>query len=298
MTLDEIELNTQNDSEVNQTEPTAEVEPPKTIAEANQRANQELAQEALDLSKAEKFVWKGKEYSVNDLENWRRSELRQSDYTKKTQALAEREKALQAEYEAKYEPYKKYSGENLLADLMTIKKNPELIPQFKEIYGEKYLGALDLLGLTNQEKQELKQEVRTAGLDPDTQAKINEVLSLGETLKQREAQAMEAELDARFSEYGKKFPDVDEELAMVKLEAIAAKKGTLEPDDFERVYKSINDRFESSFQKKYSSLVNSQKQKNINGADVPSGGGIPGQAPKNPRTIKEASALALQAMQE
>jgi len=294
MNIDETSTSTQNIevTESLDTEPNA-VPEARNIAEATQRASNEM-QAILDLSNAQKVKFDGKEYSIADLKEWQKNGLRQSDYTKKTQELAEARKKLDTEYE----PYKKYSGENLLADLAAIKSNPSLIPKFKEIYGEKYAPALDLLGLTNQEKQEMRQEVKASSLDPETQSKIDEFLSLGQTLKDRESKAMEAELDSRFSEFAKKFPHVDEELATVKLEALAREKGTIEPDDFERVYKALNEKIEKSFNARYKNLVSTQKNRNAQGADVPSGGGIPGQAPKQPRTIKEAQSLALQALNQ
>lgn len=300
MTIDETTESTQNFNEVEnlEAEPTPQEAQPqaRNISEATERASSEM-QAILDLGKAEKVLFDGKEYSVKELREWQKGSLRQADYTKKTQELAAERKKLSEEYE----PYKKYSGENLLADLMHIKKNPELIPQFKEIYGDKYSPALELLGLNAQEKKEVTQAMQTnqmSSLDPETQAKIDEFLSLGQSLKQRESQAMQAELDARFSEFEKKYPHVDEELAMTRLEAIASKKGTLEVQDYEEVYSQLNKRTMEMADKIYKEKVTAQKNKNASGADVPSGGGIPGQAPKMPRTIREAQELALQAMNQ
>jgi len=292
MTIDET-TNDAQDLESTEVEATPEQVVPeaRTIAEATSRASNEM-QAILDLSTAQKVKLDGKEYSISDMKEWQKNGLRQSDYTRKTQELAAERKKLSEEYE----PYKKYSGENLLADLMKIKSNPELIPQFKEIYGDKYAPALDLLGLTNQEKRELKQEMQSSGLDPQTRAELDEVLSLGRTLKERESQAMAAELDARFSEMSKKYPHVDEEMAMTRLESLAAKKGTLEPQDYEAVYSQMNKRMTEIADSIYKSKVTAQKNRNAEGADVRSGGGIPGNAPKQPRTIKEAQDLALQAI--
>ena len=295
MNIDETTNDAQNleSNESLETTPSEQVPEARTIAEATNRASSEM-QAILDLSTAQKVRLDGKEYSISDIKEWQKSGLRQSDYTKKTQELAAERKKLADEYE----PYKKYSGENLLADLMTIKNKPELIPQFKEIYGDKYSSALDLLGLNKEEKQEIKQEMQSMGLDSKTRAELDEVLSLGRTLKERENQAMAAELDARFSEMGKKYPHVDEELAMTRLEALASKKGTLEPQDYESVYSQLNKKMTEIADSIYKSKVTAQKNKNAQGADIPSGGGIPGNAPKTPRTIKEAQELALQAMMQ
>lgn len=298
MHIDETTNDAQNINEVSEGEQspsTTETPAPRTIAEATDRASSEM-QALIDLSKAEKFLLNGKEYRARDIEEWQRGALRQADYTKKTQALVEREKTLLAELEAKYEPYKKYSGENLLADLVTIKNNPNLVDKFKEIYGEKFSPALELLGLTKQEQQEVMNEARSSGLDPQTMSQIQEVLNLGKTFKEKEAQAMQSELDARFSEFSKKFPDVDEDLVTQELMDIAENKGKLDREDFEKVYQKWNDRLDGIVKNRYSQLVNKQKTKNIAGQDTFSGGGVPGLAPKNPRTIKEASELAYQAM--
>ena len=274
----------------NQTQDSAPSEAPQ--AESAQ-ATPEM-QAILDLSKAEKVKFGNEEYSVKDLLAWKKDGLRQADYTRKTQDLASRqaslEQKLQSEYEQKYEPYKKYSGQNLMADLMTVKKNPQLVGEFLTTYPKEYHGALEMLGI------EAPRTQMQAQIDPDTQAKIDQFLEMGEMLKTREQQAVNAEIDAQYSRLTQKFPLVDEEVATVKLSLIAQKKGTLEPQDYEAVFKSLNDQAEQKYKAIYSKQVTEQKTKNKQGQDVPAGGGLPGLAPKPIKSFDEANALILQAL--
>lgn len=268
--------------------------PAPETAPVQESATPEM-QAILDLSKAEKFKFDGKEYTAKDLQNWRKSGLRQDDYTKKTQELAQQrstlEKTLQSEYESKYEPYKKYSGQNLYADLMKVKQNPALASEFVKIYPKEYHGALEMMGIEVGNRQQ-------SAIDPETQSKIDQFLQLGSRLEQRELQTMTAEIDAHFSTLTKKYPLVDDEMATVRLESLANRKGTLTSDDYDSVFKELNSKTEQKFKAQYSALVSEQKNKNNQGKDVPAGGGLPGQAPKQIKTFEEAQALFLQALNQ
>jgi hypothetical protein len=76
-----------------------------------------------ELEKLEKIKYNGKVLSGKDLaRELKEGSLRLSDYTKKTQAIAE---------ERKY-------YDNLAVDLQKLKANPALVDQFKSIYPQKF----------------------------------------------------------------------------------------------------------------------------------------------------------------
>src|SRR3954464_16064772 len=75
--------------------------------------------EMVDLESLEKFRYAGREMTPKELQQ---AVMLQSDYTRKTQQLAE---------ERKY-------YDNLSADLSAVAQNPQLAAKFKEVYPEKF----------------------------------------------------------------------------------------------------------------------------------------------------------------
>lgn len=270
----------------------SETPPPAQAPEQSPEPSSEM-QAILDLGKAEKFRFDGKEYTLKDLQDWRRDGLRYADYTKKAQALALERKQLGEKLEKDYEPYKKYSAENLIADLYRVKQNPSLAARFKEVWGDtKYHSALEMIGLESRTETPSRQ----AALPPEIEARMNQFMELGSRLEAREMSAMQAEIDAKFDTLMKKYPDVDDELATVKLETLANQKGALSDQDYEAVFKDLQDRFDSRAKSRQSDLFQKQKEKNQQGRDVPPGGGALGQAPRNPKNFQEAYEFAMQAI--
>ena len=73
-----------------------------------------------------------------------------------------------------------------------------------------------------------------------------------------------------------------------------AKGIPLNDKNWELIWKAVNDKNVELFKKYGSAAVNKQKNANQRGKDAAPGGGIPGQAPRQPRTIKEARKFALE----
>lgn len=259
----------------------------------------ESAESLYDLSKAEKFLYKGKEHTLKDLENWERDGLRYADYTKKTQALALERKQLRESLEKEYEPAKKFSAENLIADLYRVKQNPSLVSKFKELWGDQYQSSLDLLGIESRSEQ--KPESERFQISPELEARFAPLERMAQELEQKRVEATVAEVDAKFSQYMKKFgldhestSDFVDELATMRLQNVAKENGKLTDQDYEKVFKEISDRYDTGVKHRYTSQVQKQKEMNQRGRDVPNGGGVLGQAPKTPKTFEEATRLALQ----
>jgi len=245
--------------------PSSETAPPSsgTASQAPQVA---------ELEALPKFRFGGKEWTPKEFQG---AYMMQADYTRKTQALAE---------ERKY-------YDNLTADLNAVKSNPALAGEFKKIYPSKFHSYLDYVSAAQPAQDPNK---KYAELDPSVAAEFNEVKSY---MKTQQVAAINAELDARFKVLSEKYPYADEEAAIARAQAAHARGIPLNDQNWDSIWKAVNDKNVELFKKYGSAAVNKQKNANQKGKDAASGGGIPGQAPKQPRSIKEAGRLALQEIQ-
>ena len=249
-----------------ETEPSTEVTPEQPTKEA-------AAPSIPDLDSMEKFKYGGREMTAKEL----RSEMMmQSDYTKKTQAISE---------ERKY-------YDNLSADLAAVKGNPALAEKFKSIYPERFHAYLGYVTPAQQAKAE-SQQTQYAQIDPTVMQRFQRMEA---DMNQREVAAINAQLDAKFSKLSEKFPFADEEAAIARAQSLQERGEKLTDQVWENIWKSVHDKNETRFKQIQSAQAQKQKSANAKGKDAAQGGGIPGQAPVKPKTIKEASKLALEAM--
>lgn len=228
-----------------------------------------------DLDSMEKFKYGGREMTAKEL----RSEMMmQSDYTKKTQAMAE---------ERKYH-------DNLRADLAAVKANPSLAEKFKSIYPERFHAYLEYVTPSQQARAEAQPtQQRYAEIDPNVMQRFQRMEA---DMTQREVAAINAQLDAKFSKLSEKFPFADEEAAIARAQTLQERGEKLTDQVWENIWKSVHDKNEGRFKQIQSAQAQKQKTANAKGKDAAQGGGIPGQAPVKPKTIKEASKFALEAM--
>lgn len=232
-------------------------------------------QEMMDLEKVGKFRFEGKEWTPKDFKG---AFMMQADYTRKTQQLAE---------ERKY-------YDNLTADLNAVRANPALAAQFKQVYPSKFHNYLEYVSPKQQQQQAPAQNGQYANIDPTV---MNRFQALEADMNQRKVEAINAELDARFKTLSTKYPYADEEAAIARAQAAHAKGIQLNDKVWDQIWKATNDKNEAIFKKYGQDQVNKQKSANQRGKDAASGGGIPGQAPRQPKTIKEATKFALEEMQ-
>lgn len=227
----------------------------------------------VELDSLEKFKWKGREITPKDLESFA---MMQSDYTKKTQAIAE---------ERKY-------YENLEYDLEAVKRNPSLAEKFKSVYPEKYHKFLGYV--SPQQPQQSYQSTQTSqaqGMDPEFMERFNRI---EQELNERKVAAVQAELDAKFEQLSKKYPFADEEAVIARAQALLDRGEKLTDQVWDKLWKGVNERYEKLAEARYQERLNKTKQAHASGKDSGAGGGTPGQAPRQPRTIKEASQFAMQ----
>lgn len=217
--------------------------------------------------------------------------MRQQDYTSKTQEIAQERKFY----------------DNLDVDLERVKSNPALADQFRQVYPEKFHNYLrhvlaENRGQTPPGQQQAGQRTtqqQFAQLDPKTQAEIRYLL---ENNRQREVQAIGAQIDAVFAKMSEKYPFADEEAVVARGQALFEQLKKANPGNqnlqisekhWEALWKSQNDRNQQIAEARYNQKVKAQINASRQGRDVASGGGTPGQAPRTARTIKEATAHAM-----
>lgn len=226
-------------------------------------------------------------YNGRPLKEWESGYIRQQDYTQKTQALAQDRRYF----------------DNLHVDLDRVKSNPALVDQFKQVYPERFHAYLRfaIAESQNQERsqQSNQQAQQYARLDPKFEAEFNQ---MKENLRQKEVAAISAELDAKFKTFSQKYPFADEEAVVARAQALLAKMKEIDPTrrdvlitdrQWDALWKSQNDRAYSLTDAQYKKQVQSQLQASKKAADVGGGGGVPGQAPRRHKSIKEATAAAL-----
>ena len=138
------------------------------------------------------------------------------------------------------------------------------------------------------------QQSQYARLDPTVESEFNEVKSY---MRAQQVAAINAELDARFKVLSEKYPLADEEAAIARAQALHSKGIKLDDKTWDAIWKETHAKGEAKYKAYGAAQVNKQKSANLRGKDAAPGGGIPGQAPKRPKTIKEASALALEELQ-
>lgn len=226
-------------------------------------------QSIYDLDSAEKFKWQGREWTTKELQN---NYLMHSDYTRKTQAIAE---------ERKY-------YDNLNSDLEAVSRNPNLIAEFKKIYPEKFHSFLNYT--SPKSTQPVQQQQSQSGIDP---AFMNRFEKLEKTMNEREVAAVEAELESKFKQLSSKYPMADEEAVIARAQTLLNRNENVSDQVWDNLWKNVHEKNQKLADAYYQNKIKEQKTASAKGKDVPSGGGTLGQAPKQARTIREASAMLM-----
>jgi len=248
----------------------------------------------LDLTKAEKFLWEGKEMTPQEL---RSAMLRQQDYTRKTQQAAEERRQYLEEkrrfdeerqsFQARQEEAEKFES-NLDADIQNVLRDPSLESKFKELYPQKYHAKVEqALMQAFGDRGNPEYKVRT--LEQQLQAIQGRFQQQDQ---ERAAQAFESEvkqhseiLDSAISRLASKYPSADEDSVLARAEYLA---GSIKKDDsfaknfsqmMEKLYKENHEYHEKRYAGIYKQKVEQQKQANNRSRDVGRGGATPGTAP-------------------
>ncbi len=247
-----------------------------------QQIERDFSQEArqselIDLDKAEKFMFEGKEWTPKELKS---AYMAHADYTKKTQALAQDRKFM----------------ENLEADLDAIKQDPSLAEEFKRVYPQAYHKYLKFaVG-----EARTQQQSQAATLPPEISEMKTQFQQMQEYFNKMQMEQLENQFANIYtSQIKDKFKFVDEDrLAGLAREALQmgyklrGDDGKLDASMLEQIAKFENERIEKKFQAYQKETMEKQRAASKTARDIGPGGGVPGSAPKK-LSFKEATEAAI-----
>jgi hypothetical protein len=240
----------------------------------NAREN-DVAVAIAELDKMDKFKLDGQEWTLKDL---KAAILRQKDYTQKTQTLAEERKAFLED--------KKFS-ENLAWDLMKVRENPALVQAFIQTYPQRYHSHVEEF-LKNTQEKSPQPNVQSQGAQPQVDVQLlSRLHRLEETHRTQEIQQNEKIIETTMNELNAKYPDAANFKEMVLGRAFEAHSQGKQADanfqltkeNWEEIYKQVDQEVGSLLKAKYGSLVKKQTEANAKSRDAGAGGGTVGRAP-------------------
>lgn len=251
--------------------------PEKGAADA---APESKVSEITDLDSLEKFKFDGKEWTAKDL---KAAYMMQQDYTRKTQALSEERRRL--EENSKFDLNLKY-------DLQRVLQDPSLAQQFRSLYPKEYHVFLDKL-VGEQQKSEDKGSGQ-GQVPPELLGRLDKLES---TLFEKDVQNESAQIDSIMQKMAAKYDLAGQvpDLILARAE-ILAQNGKLDEKAWESIYKSVQDEAEKLFKGHYDKQFKQQQNASRKAKDAGPGGGTPGQAPVAPKSLKDATRAAMEAL--
>ncbi len=244
-------------------------EPTKGQEQQSERSEQ--AQALIDLSKAEKFMFEGKEYTLDQL---KREMMLQSDYTRKTQAFAEERK--QFEQQREFDSHFK-------ADLPKVLQNPELINELAKHYPKEYVAlAKEYLKLGGREAPQQQAQAGASLAKEEIDSLIESKFKSYE--EKIENQRLVSELDQVFDELKTKYPEMKdgrmERFVLSELQAIDSTGQKITRNVVEDTFKQLNTWISGGRESHHKEQLRKTSEANKKGKDIGSGGGTPGQSPQ------------------
>lgn len=235
--------------------------------------------QVLDLDSVPKFRYGGREWTPKDFQG---AYMMHADYTRKSQQLAE-ERNFYA---------------NLRPDLAKVRANPTLRSEFLKTYPQSFHHWLDDVRTEQRGTPSAQAQVQQQSQEnPEYLKRLEQVEN---QFKEQRQAALDQEINATFSRLSQKYPQVKEKWVIASANEFIEKNKhdpnfKLTDSQWEEIWKSEQKELETASKAFHSKQFKEQQNANLKGKDAGRGGGIPGQAPKVARTIKEASAMMLQA---
>jgi len=247
--------------------------------EALKKEAEKTQQELIELEALEKFKWNGRELTPEELD---KAAMMQSDYTKKTQALAEERKFI----------------DNLSVDIENVKNNPQLADQFRQIYPEKFHPLVDLALNTGSEEasddlDDVDVESKTVkSLLSEIKELRNKIDGYDKRFRDENVQAAEVKIDAVFDKFGSRYELADEDAVINK--AYRLIEDNRENPHFELTDARWEKLFKADHEARYEKLMSYEKarleeqaKKGKEAADGGPGGTAPGR-PRKRLNLDEA----------
>ena len=251
------------------------------------QSGEQTPKDILDLQKLGKFKFEGQEMTYDEL---RKAYLRQQDYSKKTQALAEE---------------RKYS-DNLAADLRSVAKDPRLAEEFKRVYPERFHSYLELIMQRAQNSAQASGQAPASNfgeLPKEFVDRLERSEKLLNEFQQESQETTKATLDSMFSGFENdlkaKYPRADwvhvysaitdylEANNLTSKDLIRNKSATtkLFEDYTKRSHEAVTKQFEAWGKEQLEQV----RRSNQAGADIGRGGGTPTAAPKKYNRLKDVA---------
>lgn len=238
----------------------------------------------VDIDAVEKVMFNGKEYTPEELN---KAMLMQSDYTKKTQALAA---------ERKY-------YDNLQYDLEAVREKPELATQFKKLYPEKFHHFLSFASTeantqTGGGKSGDSKDSMVQTLEQKIQMLENKLGTYDQKFHDEKVQAEDSRLDAVFQNLSGKYDLADEDAILNRAQALIdanRENPNFQMTDsaWERLFKADHEARDKRYSERQKRLLEAQAKQGGRGNDGGPGGAAPGR-PRKRETMAEATERMIQ----
>jgi hypothetical protein len=233
-------------------------------------------QELIDIDKLDRFRQNGKEVTKKE---WLSRQMMQSDYTRKSQELAETRKF----------------ADNFEADIEKVMRDPSRLAEFKAVYpktyadlAERYLGGNSRITNPTASASNPNQP---QGMHP-AERRLIEIESKFQQWEQaqfqNEVQRIDSWLDNQYDTLAKKFPFAENEIVSARAEALSNQGTQITQQVLDKLFKQNHDEIKAKWEKTYKDKVNEQLKVGVKGRDIGKGGGTPAQAPRGFKTMKEA----------
>lgn len=232
--------------------------------------------ELTDIDKLERFRFEGREWTAKELRDAR---LRQDDYTRKTQEIAETRKYV----------------DNFGADLDRVIANRKLLAQMERVYPKEFVErAKAILAKIPEGQSQPQESTQPKQADPELEEAKAEIKQWREERRTAEIEQIQTWLDTTHETLSKKYPLAEKEIVEARAEAAARlHKTVIDEKTLEKLYKQNHGEISSRFEAHYKGKVTKQLEAGKEARDMGAGGGTPSGAPQSPRTIKEATRAAL-----
>lgn len=239
--------------------------------------NERSLEDTLNLDGVMKFKFGNREWTPDQL---KKAIMFQSDYTKKTQQVAEKEKYIS----------------NLEYDLENIRQNPQLKDKFLEVYPKEFHRYLRFVESNNTEAQNRQTNASEGNhnLPPEILQKLERVENY---VRDTEVRAKEAEIDAKFSTLSKKYPEAIEDVVLARAQALIDNGVPINDQVWEKLWKKNHDELNSKFEARQKTTLQKQRASNQSYAGPANGGGVPSGAPVK-ESFKQATDRAIRELSQ
>lgn len=229
----------------------------------------------VDLDKLERVLFRGREVTRKEIEEWERGGLRQSDYTRKMQEVAETRKYV----------------DNFAFDLRTVAADRSKLADFEKIYPKAFVDrAREILAqLPGQSPQPSSPSPSSLKDDPAFQEMRSEFSEWKSAQKEAEIAKLQSWVDNQFEKFAKKYPNAHAEVVNSRALSASNQGQKIDEAALEKLFQANDAEMKKRMDEMYKDKITQQLKVGKEAKDVGSGGDISGGAPKKFKSIKEAT---------